>query len=172
MLRWLLMGVAIVLGAVLVLAGIGYSIQNAHVAQVQADYKAGPPEVFDRLVDLEHWPEWHPGVSSMTRIEDADGMSAWRMKGHAGSATLVLLSSQPPERFVARADGGMFVGRWTVTVKAHAGGSRVTVTEEARIDNLVVRGLTVFRSNTASIEQMLRGLGTQFGEAVEPQPLT
>jgi hypothetical protein len=166
------MGLGIVVAAVLALAGIGYSIQNAHVAQARADYSASPGDVYETLIDFEHWPDWYPGVSSMSRLEEADGLSAWRMKGSAGSTTLVLLSSQAPERFVVRADGGMFVGRWTVSVEARSGGSRVTITEEARIDNLVIRGLTVFQSSTASIEKMLRGLGSQVGETVVPQPLT
>ncbi|MGI9038231.1 MAG: SRPBCC family protein [Gemmatimonadota bacterium] len=170
--RWLYVGLGIVAAAVFTLAGIGYSIQNAHVAQARADYSTPPREVFETLSDFEHWPDWHPGVTAMSRRDDADGQPVWQMRGGAGSTTLVLLSSSPPERFVVRADGGMFVGRWTVTVEPRSGGSRVTVTEEARIDNLVIRGLTVFQSKTASIEAMLRGLGAHFGEAVTPQPLT
>lgn len=170
--RWVYLGLGIVAAGISALAAIGYSMQNTYVAQARGEYQAEPRDVFETLIDFEHWPEWHPGVSAMTRIDEVDGQPVWRMRGSAGSTAFVLLSSQPPERFVVRADGGMFVGRWTVNVEPRPGGSRVTVTEEARIDNLVIRGLTVFQSKTASIEEMLRGLGSHFGETVDTQPLT
>lgn len=170
--RWLYTGIGIAVVALGTLAGIGYSIQNAHVAQASADLDTPPSDVFEALADFEHWPDWHPAVTAMSRLDDADGRPVWRMRGGTGSTTLLVLSTRPPERIVMRTDGGMFVGRWTVSIEPHSGGSRVTVTEEARIDNLVIRGLTVFQSKTASIESMLRGLGSHFGENVEPQPLT
>jgi hypothetical protein len=66
----------------------------------------------------------------------------------------------------------MFLGRWTHHVAERPGGTRVTITEEARIDNLVIRGLTVFRNQTSTLVRVLQALGDQLGERVEPRGLT
>ncbi len=170
--RWLLSGIGIVIGVVAVLAGIGYSMPNAHVAQAEADYRAGPDSVYAILSKLEAWPEWHPSVSSLTPLDDSSDAASWRIRGPDGSMTVTLVDEDPPNRFVALADGGMFVGRWTYKVEERGGRTRVTITEEARIDNLVIRGLTVFRNQTATLVRVLRALGDRLGERVEPRALT
>lgn len=170
--RWLLSGIGIVIGIVAVLAGIGYSMPNAHVAQAEADYRADPDSVYAILSDIEAWPEWHPSVSSLTPLDDSSDEPGWRIKGPDGSMTITLVGEDPPNRFVTLADGGMFVGRWTYKVEQRAGRTLVTITEEARIDNLVIRGLTVFRNQTAALVRILRALGDRVGDRVEPRALT
>lgn len=168
--RWLLIGFGVVLGIVAVLAGIGYSMPNVHVAQAEADYRAHPDSLYATLADIEGWPDWHPGVERLTRIGDEAG--TWRVSGPDGSMTITVTDRQPPRRFTTLTDGGMFIGRWTHHVEPRPQGARVTITEEARIDNLVIRGLTVFRNQTRTIQRMLRALGAEFGERVEPRALT
>lgn len=170
--RWLLSGVGIVIGIVAVLAGIGYSMPNAHVAQAEADYRAGPDSVYAILSDLDGWPDWHPSVGSLTPLGDSSSGSSWRITGPDGSMTIALADEDPPNRFVTLADGGMFVGRWTYRVEGRGDRTRVTITEEARIDNLVIRGLTVFRNPTSTLVRVLRALGDHLGERVEPRALT
>lgn len=170
--RWLLSGIGIVIGVVAVLAGIGYSMPNAHVAQAEADYRAGPDSVYAILSGIENWPEWHPSVGSLTPVEGSSDEPGWRIRGPDGSMTITLISEDPPRRFVTLADGGMFTGRWTYNVEERSGRTRVTITEEARIDNLVIRGLTVFRNQTSTLVRVLRALGTRLGERVEPRALT
>lgn len=170
--RWLWSGVGIVIGVVAVLAGIGYSMPNAHVAQAEADYRAGPDSVYAVLSDVASWPEWHPSVGSLTPPDDSSDEPSWRIRGPDGSMTITLVEEDPPNRFVTLADGGMFVGRWTYKIEERAGRTRVTITEEARIDNLVIRGLTVFRNQTSTLVRILRALGDRLGERVEPRALT
>lgn len=170
--RWFLSGVGIVIGVVAVLAGIGYSMPNAHVAQAEADYRAGPDSVYAILSDLETWPEWHPSVGSLTTLDDSSDAGSWRIKGPDGSMTITLVDEDPPNRFVTLADGGMFVGRWTYKIEERAGRTRVTITEEARIDNPVIRGLTVLRNQTSTLVRILRALGLRLGERIEPRALT
>lgn len=170
--RWLLIGVGIVIGILAVLAGIGYSIPNVHVAQAEADYRAEPDSVYAILSSVDDWTEWHPGVGSLTPLDDSSDERSWRIRGPDGSMTITIVDEDPPTRFVTLADGGMFVGRWTHTVESRSGRTRVTITEEARIDNLVVRGLTVFRNQTSTLVRVLRALGDHLGERVEPRALT
>lgn len=169
--RWILIGIGVVLGVVAVLAGIGYSMPNAHVAQAEADYRMGADSVYAVLSNVEAWPEWHPSVGTLEPVEDSAATS-WRIRGPDGSMTVTVAGEEPPSRFVTLADGGMFVGRWTYHVETRNGSTRVTITEEARIDNLVIRGLTVFRNQTRTLEQVLRSLGQHLGERVEPRALT
>lgn len=170
--RWVWIGVAIIVGAVAVLAGIGYSMPNAHVAQVQAEYDAPPDSVYRVLSDIENWPDWHPSVQALSPVEADTSGRTWKISGTDGSMIISLTLEEPPRRFVTLADGGMFIGRWTYHLEPRQSGTRVTITEEARIDNLVVRALASFRNQTATIERVLRALGQQLGERVEPRPLT
>jgi len=170
--RWLFSGIGIVVGIVAVLAGVGYSMPNAHVAQAEADYRAEPEAVYAMLADLEAWPTWHPSVGSMTPLDESAGSASWRIRGPDGSMTVTLVDEDPPNRFVTLADGGMFVGRWTYKVEERADRTRVTITEEARIDNPVIRGLTVFRNQSSTLVRVLRALGDRLGERVEPRALT
>ena len=170
--RWLGIGLGIVLGIAVILAGVGYSMPNMHVAQAQADYRASADAVYAVLSDIEDWPQWHPSVSELTPVDTAADRPTWRISGPDGSMVLTLTGREPPRRFTTLADGGMFVGRWTYDVSPRANGTRVTITEEARIENLLIRGLTVFRDKTATMERLLRALGEELGERVEPEPLT
>lgn len=170
--RWLLIGIGVVLGVVAVLAGIGYSMPNTHVAQAQAEYRTPPDSVYSVLSDVPGWTDWHPSVETLTPVEgDAEGRT-WHLTGADGAMTITVTGEDPPIRFTTLADGGMFVGRWTYHVEPQRTGTRVTITEEARIDNLVVRGLATFRNQTATIERVLRALGERLGERVEPRALT
>lgn len=172
MMRWVLIGVGILLGLAALVAAAGYAMPNTHVAQVEADYEAGLDSVYSVIADVESWPDWHPGVSRLTPLETDDDRPAWRITGPDGSMTIAITEQEPPQRLTTLADGGMFVGRWTYRLQEHEGGTRLTVTEEARIDNPLVRGLTLFWSQTASMERFLRGLGERLGETVEPRALT
>jgi hypothetical protein len=170
--RWLYIGLGVVAGVIAVLAGIGYAMPNVHVAQIQAEYRASPDSVYVVLSDIESWPDWHPSVETLTPIGDEPEQPSYRISGPDGSMTITVTGREPPRRFTTLADGGMFIGRWTYAVDPVGSGSRVTLTEEARIDNLVVRGLTVFRSPTATMERLLRGLGARLGQpTVEPRRL-
>jgi len=169
--RWLFIGLGIVAGVIAVLAGVGYSMPNVHVAQVQAEYRANADSVYAVLTDVEQWPEWHPSVESLTPLGGEPDKPSFRVSGPDGSMTITVTGREPPKRFTTLADGGMFIGRWTYVVEPIASGSRVTVTEEARIDNIVIRGLTMFRSQGGTIERMLRALGVRLGERVEPRRL-
>lgn len=169
--RWLLIGIGVAFGVVAVLAAIGYSMPNTHAAQAEAEYRIGADSVYAVLSDIEGWPEWHPSVNSLTPVAESAERS-WRIRGPDGSMTVTLVGENPPVRFITLADGGMFVGRWTYHVETRSGRTRVTITEEARIDNLVIRGLTVFRNQTTTLMRVLRALGDHLGERVEPRALT
>ena len=169
--RWLFIGLGVVAGVVAVLAGVGYSMPNVHVAQVQAEYRARVDSTYAVLTDVEQWPDWHPSVESLTPLGGEPDQPSYRVSGPDGSMTITVTGREPPRRFTTLADGGMFIGRWTYVVEPTAAGSRVTITEEARIDNIVIRGLTMFRSQTGTIERMLRALGTRLGERVETRRL-
>lgn len=170
--RWVLIGVGALLGLAALLAAAGYAMPNAHVAQVEADYRAGVDSVYSVIADVDRWPEWHPGVSRLTPLGGEDEQPAWRISGPDGSMTITITDRQPPDHLTTLADGGMFVGRWTYRLDEHNGGTRLTVTEEARIDNPLVRGLTLFWSQTATMERFLRALGNRLDETVEPRALT
>lgn len=170
--RWLLTGFGIVIGVVAVLAGIGYSMPNAHVAQAEADYRADADSIFAILSNVEAWTEWHPSVGSLTPLDSSPDEPSWRIKGPDGSMTITLIGEDPPNRLITLADGGMFVGRWTHHVEQRSGRTRVTITEEARIDNVVIRGLALFRNQTSTLVRVLSALGDRLGERVEPRALT
>lgn len=170
--RWVLIGVGTLLGLVALLTAAGYAMPNAHVAQVEADFRAEIDSVYLVLEDVERWPEWHPSVSRLTTLDEDSDRPTWRISGPDGTMTITMVEREPPRRLATLADGGMFVGRWTYRLAPHEGGTRLTITEEARIENPLIRGLTLFWSQTATMERFLRALGDRLNEAVEPRILT
>lgn len=170
--RWLLIGVGTLLGLAALLAAAGYAMPNAHVAQAAADYGADVDSVYSVVADVASWPDWHPSVSRLTPLDNESDRPSWRISGPDGTMTVTMTEREPPDRLTTLADGGMFVGRWTYRLEEHDGGTRLTVTEEARIDNPLVRGLTLFWSQTATMERFLRALGDRLNEVVEPRALT
>lgn len=85
----------------------------------------------------------------------------------------IVLEDSPPNRIVTKiADENLpFGGTWTYEILAEPSGSRVRITEQGEIKNVIFRLLARFVFGyTTTMEAYLRDLGKKFGETVIPAP--
>ena len=175
---WILYVVAGLVGLVVLMAVVGYTLRPDHLAARTADVPGAPAAVYALIRDLERLPTWRKDLKRIELLPPVDGKRSFREHGRQGAITFVVDEDQPPAgdrpgRMVTRiADDKLpFGGRWIIEVAPAGGGSRVTVTEDGFVKNLVFRFLsrTVF-SLTSTLEHWLRALGRHLGAEVTPRP--
>ena len=171
--KWVLIGLAIVVGIVVIVAVVGALLPKAHVATRKARFKQPPEVVWNAITDIESYPSWRADVKKVERLPNRDGRTVWREIGGHGSITLEVIESDPPRRLVGKiADPDLpFGGSWTYEIGAAEDGSTLTITENGEVYNPVFRFVSKFiMGHHKSLEDYLRAMGKKFGETVEPQP--
>jgi hypothetical protein len=79
----------------------------------------------------------------------------------------------PARRLVTRiADHNLpYGGTWTYELTPDGSGTRLTITENGEVYNPIFRFVSRFiMGHTASMESVLRALGTKHGETIAPEP--
>jgi uncharacterized protein YndB with AHSA1/START domain len=162
-------GVVVVL--VLLVAAIGASLPVDHVASVSATYDRPPEEVWRAITDFQSFPSWRTGVDRVEARTFDDGSSGWVEYGSTGPLPMAVVEQVPPRRLVLRiaSDELPFGGTWTYELEPTPGGTRVTITENGTVSNVIFRFVARFvMGYTGTMEAYLSGLGSHFGEEVEP----
>jgi uncharacterized protein YndB with AHSA1/START domain len=157
-LKWL--GIAVLLLGLLVglMALIGFSLPQDHVASRTATFNKPVADVWSTITDVDAFPRWRSGIS---RVEVL-GRQPLRWREH-GSDTLTfqVVESQPPSRLVTEiADTDLpFGGRWIYELKASGQATELTITEQGQVYNPVFRFISRFvMGHTATIDAYLRDL--------------
>ena len=132
--------------AFLLALGIGIVLPQAHTATVSARLAAPPDSVWAAMTAVEAFPRWRPGVDTVQRLPDRDGLPVWRETGTHGSMTLAVIAWEPPRRLVTRiADEDLpYGGTWTYELVPDGAGTRVTLTEDGEIYNPAFRFMARF----------------------------
>lgn len=135
--KWLApIALAVVL-AVMVVLVVGSGLPVEHSATVERAVAGTERQVWDVITDVERFPEWRPGVAEVVRLEDRNGLPAWRESGSAGRLTLSVVWFEPPVRMVVRVtdDDSAFGGAWTYELSPadEPGRTRVTITEDGEV---------------------------------------
>jgi hypothetical protein len=164
---WVLGAVGALVGLVALLATVGAFVPRRHVATCAVRLRAKPQEAWDVVSDFAAWPSWAPDVRAMDRLPDRDGRAAWRMSSRQGAIATEVLVWTPPERIVTRIcdDSLPFGGSWSWEIEATPEGSRVAITEDGEIKNLVFRAMARFLFGYhATQDKFLRALAARLGE--------
>ena len=149
-------GVAIVIAAVLL---IGILLPDSHEATGNALIGTAPEHVFDVLVDVDRYPEWRTGVTSIEVLGREP--LRWRERSGGDTITFEVFDRSPPERLRVRiADPDLpFGGTWTYALARDDGGTRVTITEHGEVYNPVFRFVSRFViGHDATIQTFLTDL--------------
>lgn len=173
--KWLFIGVGVVVLLVVATLIVGMLRPAGHVARTQATYAQPPEAVWAVLADYERWSEWNPEVKTVERLADRGGHTMLNVVGSWGAAPTELVEVDPPRRLATRMDAGSFRGGWSYDLApAPGGGTVLTVTEEGEVDNPFFRAMMIFHDNYATMMAFHGALATRLGGTVTPErvPLT
>src|SRR5580700_5330120 len=127
-LAWMLLGVGVLVGVLLVITVIGMFQPRSHVVTRAITLKQPPESVWQTMTDFPGQPAWHKGVIKVERLADRDGHEVWRetYKGNY-PMTLAITEAAPPHKLVRTIadEKGPFRGRWEFDLAAIEGGSRL-----------------------------------------------
>jgi hypothetical protein len=164
--KWVLIGVALLVLLVGTLFLIGLLLPREHRATCRARFRAAPQALFDRLADVESYPRWRSDVRSAKRIALPDGGAGFVEETGEGPRTYAVDANEPPLRRVTRvADEDLFYGgTWTFTLVPDGSGTALSITEDGFVKPALFRTLArfVFGHHTTMaryLDDLARGLG-------------
>lgn len=167
----LLIAAAVLVALVASVFIVGALLPREHVAARAAELRVPPESLWVAITDIEAFPAWRPGLSHIEALPPNEGHPVWREHTDYGPLTFEAVVQESPRRMVTRIvdqDLG-FGGEWTYDIVPTALGSRLTITENGFVDSPLFRFMSRFVfGQTSTMEAYLRGLGSRFGETVEP----
>lgn len=134
--RWLMRLALVLLAVVIGVLLVGSGLPVEHRATVDRVVPGTPAQVWDVLTAVEDFPRWRPEVDGVVRLEDRNGLPAWREEGPSGVLNLGAVWYEPPDRMVVRVsdEDGAFGGSWTYDLSpAESEGTRITITEVGEV---------------------------------------
>lgn len=160
---------------VVITALVGMRMPAEHVAARRAKLAKPADRVWAALTDLDGQSEWRKGLRKVEHLDARDGKPCFRELTSQGVITYVIDEDRAPtasaggRRITRIADDRLpFGGRWIYEL---APDGTLTITEDGFVKNPVFRFLskTVF-SQSATLEQFLRGLAFHIGSDAQPEP--
>jgi uncharacterized protein YndB with AHSA1/START domain len=152
---------------VAVLFVIAVLIPRHHVASVSRLIHGSPASVYAVIRNAAAAPQWRKEVQ---RVEVID---ATHFREHAkyGTVTYEIVEDKPADRYVTRiTDQNLgYGGSWTYEFAPENGGTRVTITENGEVSNLLFRLLSRFVFGyEGNIKKVLEQLAAKFDTAPRP----
>ena len=164
--------VVAVIAMVAVVAIVGSQLSVSHVATRSVLLRRSTSEVYSVVRAFDKAPTWRTNVTSVELLGETNEHLRYREHGSDGDVTYELVEDVPDQKIVTRIvdqDLG-YSGSWTTVFKQEGNGTRVTITENGEVSNVMFRFLSryVF-GQTSSIDNYLTSLAKHFGETVEPE---
>lgn len=163
--------VVVVVLLVAVVAFVGFRLPMQHTASRSIALHRSPQQVYDVIRDFSSAPSWRSDLKSVEVENQPNGKIHFREHGSQGTVNYELVEDIPAQRMVTRildTDLG-YSGKWTYVFTPEAGGTRVTITEDGEVSNIIFRFMSryVF-GHTATMDSYLTSLAKRFGEDVKP----
>jgi hypothetical protein len=112
-------------------------------------------------------PSWRTEVQRVELQPQPDGPLHFRETGSHGAVNYELVEDAPGQRMVTRIldqDLG-YSGKWTYVLTAENGGTRLTITEDGEVSNVMFRFMSRFiLGQTATLDAYLNALAKKLGE--------
>lgn len=166
-----LIGLLILFGLFVTFMGLRQSVE--HTVSRRMQLKQSAEELWDTISDHEKEKEWQPYLDWSKRLPDENGMPVWQMKlKGSGNPVMTLRTtvSEPPRKLVGSIadEKKVFDGRWVFDLKPVSGATELTLTEVAKINNPLFRGLYhLFGDPAMYLDQYLKALAAKYNETVE-----
>jgi hypothetical protein len=167
--------VAVVVVVVLLvglMALIGSRLPKNHIASRSIFLRKSPPDVYAVIRDFESMPKWRADVKQVA-VEGAPGGPVYfREVAKHGTVNYELIDDVPAQRMITRirdTDLG-YAGQWIYILAPENGGTRLTITENGEVSNVLFRFMSryVF-GQTSTIDSYLTSLANHFGEQAVPE---
>jgi len=164
--------VGVIVLAVLLIALLGARLPQEHSATRSILLHQTPETVYGVARDFEAMPKWRSEVREVKITKDTSGPLRFREEGRHGAVNYELAEDLPARRMVTRitdTDLG-YTGKWTYAFAAEGRDTRLTITEDGEVSNVIFRFLSRYAfGHTATIDLYLTSLARHFGENVRPQ---
>jgi uncharacterized protein YndB with AHSA1/START domain len=163
-----------VIAAVILLVGvaalIGSRLSNLHTATRSIFLRQSPQTIYDLIRDFSSAPEWRADIKRVDVQTQLNGRVHFREEGKNGTVNYELAEDVPGKRMVTQildTDLG-YSGKWTYVFVPENGGTRVTITEDGEVSNVLFRFMSryVF-GHTATLDAYLSSLARRFGEDIK-----
>ena len=158
--------------AIAVIALIGSLLPKDHSVTRSIVLQQKAEAVYAVVRDFESAPKWRPDVRDVKITTGENGCVRFREEGKHGAVNYELAEDVPAQRMVTRItdkDLG-YAGKWTYVLASERSGTRVTITEDGEVSNVIFRFLSRYAfGHTATIDGYLTALGKRFGENVRPK---
>lgn len=165
-----------VLGALVALIAlvlvIGALLPSKHVASREIVVRKAPSEVYSLIRHFASAPSWRTDLKGIEMLEPVDGCIRFRENSSNGIINYEVVEEVPNEKLVTRIvdrDLGYF-GSWTYEFLPAESGTRVRITENGEVPNVLFRFMSRFVfGHTATMDTYLKALGRKFDEEVTPK---
>ena len=158
--------------AFLLVALAGSLLPKEHTATRSIVLQQKAENVYAAVRDFESTPKWRPDVREVKVMTNESGRVRFREEGKQGAVNYELAEDHPAQLMVTRItdkDLG-YAGKWTYVFSQEGPGTRLTITEDGDVSNVIFRFLSRYAfGHTATIDAYLTALGKHFGETVMPQ---
>lgn len=162
-------GIALLAG---VIALIGSQLPKAHVASRSILLHQSPQNVYAVVRDFGSAPTWRSDVKRIEVEPQSSGPLHFREEGKNGTVNYELAEDVSNQRMVTRildTDLG-YSGKWIYVFAAENGGTRVTITEDGEVSNVIFRFMSRYIfGHTSTLDEYLTSLAKRFGETATPQ---
>ncbi|MEP6836076.1 MAG: SRPBCC family protein [Gemmatimonas sp.] len=169
---WILLVMGLVVSVVVATLVGGMVTPRKHVAARTIVLRAAPDKVWALVRTVKEYPNWREEILSVEESAGNDHRPAWTEIGRQKSLSYIATTDEPPTRFTARIldDDLGYSGEWQHVITPVADGTRLTITEQGEVGNLIFRFVgTHFLGHTRSIDAFLRDVALEFGELAKPE---
>ena len=146
---------------------IGSRLPVSHMATRSMVLHRPAAELYKMVRDVKNSPSWRSDVKSVELLGDVNGKLNYRERGSQGEVTYELIEDVPNQKIVTRIpeQGLGYSGTWTTMFAPEEGGTRVTITENGEVSNVLFRFMSryVF-GHTSTIDGYLTSLAKAVGE--------
>jgi uncharacterized membrane protein len=151
---------------------IGSHLPIAHVATRSILVHRPSDDVYKLVRDVGKSPTWRSDVKSVELLGEPNGKLTYREHGSQGDVTYELSDDVPGQRTVTRIvdqDLG-YSGTWTTVFTSEGDGTRVRITENGEVSNVMFRFMSRYIfGHTSTIDTYLTSLAKHFGEAAQTE---
>lgn len=159
--------VLVVIAIIAIVLAIGAALPRKHSASRSRLVHQSPANVYAIVRDVANAPQWR---SEVTRVEM---LEPTRFREHAKYrvVTYDIIDDQPARLLTTRiADKDLgYSGSWTYRFAPENGGTRVTITEDGEVSNVLFRFMSRFVFGyTTNIDKTLAALAAKCDTAPRP----